>query len=41
MVVAGVKAVGAARVKAVGPARVLVLKKAERRASVESGPGRA
>jgi len=41
MVVARVKAVGLARVRAEGPARVLVPKKAERRVSVESEPGRA
>jgi len=41
MVVAGVKAVGLARVKAVGLARVLVPKKAGRKVSVESEPGRA
>jgi hypothetical protein len=41
MVVARVKAVGLARVRAEGLARVLEPKKAERRVSVESEPGRA
>jgi hypothetical protein len=40
MVVARVKAVGPVRVRAEGLARVLVPKKAERRGSVESEPGR-
>jgi hypothetical protein len=41
MVVARVKAVGLVRVRAEGLARVLIPKKAERRGSVESEPGRA
>jgi hypothetical protein len=41
MVVARVKAVGLVRVRAERLARVLVPKKAERKGSVESEPGRA
>jgi len=41
MVVARVKAVGLVRVRAERLARVVVPKKAERKGSVESEPGRA